>query len=37
MSGEDITVVFVENIGTYELKTIPFCEYEALIRKGLEK
>lgn len=37
MSGEDITVVFVENIGTYKLKTMPFCEYEALIRKGLEK
>lgn len=37
MSGEDITVVFVEEIGTYKLKRMPFYEYEKLINRGLEK
>ena len=37
MSGEDITVVFVEKAGTFQLKKMPFSQYETLIRKGLEK
>lgn len=34
-SGDTVTVVIVPEIGRYELKTIPFNEYEAQIREVL--
>ncbi len=36
-SGDEITIVFVNEIGTCELKTITFKEYENLVREGLSK
>ena len=35
MAGDTITVVYVPQIGTYELKNISFMEYEKLIREVL--
>lgn len=35
MAGDTITVVYVPQIGTYELKYISFVEYEKLIREVL--
>lgn len=34
-AGENITVVYVPQIGTFELKTIPFSLYEEMIRQVL--
>lgn len=34
-AGEDITVVFVPEIGKFELRKIPFAEYEDMIRQVL--
>ena len=33
LSGSDITLVLVEEIGSYELKKMPFAEYEKIIRE----
>lgn len=33
LSGKDITLVLVEEIGSYELKKMPFAEYEKIIRE----
>lgn len=30
-SGDDITIVTVEKVGQYQLKNIPFCEFEKLV------
>ena len=30
-AGDSITVVTVQNVGSYELKKLPFCEYKKLI------
>lgn len=37
MNGEDITVVFVEEIGKYKLQKMPFSDFEKYIKRGLEK
>ncbi len=34
-AGDDITIVYVEEIGKFELKKIPFGEYEEMIRQVL--
>ena len=34
-SGNDITVVYVPEIGKFELRTIPFSQYEEMIRQVL--
>ena len=34
-SGDEITVVFVPEVGKFELRKIPFCEYEEMIRRVL--
>ena len=34
-AGENISVIFVEEIGSCEIKTMPFCEYEEKIREAL--
>ncbi len=36
MSGRDITVVYVPNVGEFEFKKMPFTEYEKMIRQALE-
>ena len=36
-AGDKITVVFVPEIGKFELKKIPFAQYEKMIRKVLSK
>lgn len=35
-AGDSITVVTVQNAGSYELKKIPFCEYEKLIMQVMQ-
>lgn len=35
--GDAITVVYVPEIGTFEMKTIPFAEYETMLREGLSQ
>ena len=35
MSGSDITVIYVPEIGEYQLQKIPFCELETKIRQVL--
>lgn len=37
MSGEKITVVYVEEIGKFEFKTLPFEEFTEMVRKGMAK
>lgn len=37
MSGRDITVVYVPEVGEFEFKKMPFSEYEKLIRQVLSK
>lgn len=34
-SGDQISVIFVNEIGSYEIKTMPFSEYETRIREAL--
>ncbi|MBQ8868654.1 MAG: 3-dehydroquinate synthase [Oscillospiraceae bacterium] len=34
-AGDDITIVYVEEIGSFELRKIPFVEYEEMIRQVL--
>lgn len=34
-AGDDITIVYVEEIGKFDLKKIPFSEYEEMIRQVL--
>ena len=34
-AGDDITIVYVSEIGSFELKTIPFDDYEEMIRQVL--
>jgi len=36
-AGDEITVVFVPEIGEFELRKIPFSEYEEMIRQVLKK
>lgn len=35
--GDRLTIVYVPEIGKFELKTIPFSEWEGMIRKGLSQ
>ena len=35
--GDDITLVYVPEIGKFEMKTIPFAEFEILVREVLTK
>ncbi len=37
MAGDDITVVYVSEIGKYELKKMPFIEFENTVREVLDK
>ena len=37
MSGDSITVVFVEEIGQFVMKTMSFKEFEETVRKGMAK
>lgn len=37
MSGDSITVVFVEEIGQFVMKTMSFNEFEETVRKGMAK
>lgn len=37
MSGDSITVVFVEKIGQFVMKTMSFKEFEETVRKGMAK
>lgn len=34
LAGEDIFLVFVKEIGTFEFRRVAFCEFEEMIRKG---
>ena len=36
-SGDDITVVYVPKIGSYELRKMPFAEFEKLVKETLAK
>ena len=36
-SGEDITVVYVPEPGSFELRKMPFSEFEKTVREGLDK
>lgn len=36
LSGAEITVVYVEKIGSFEFKKMPFTEFEAMIRQVLK-
>ncbi len=36
-AGDTLTVVFVPVIGQYEIQTVPFSEYEQMIREVLER
>ena len=36
MSGKDITVVYVPEVGSYELRTLPFAELEQNIREAVK-
>ncbi len=35
--GDMLTIVYVPEIGRFELKTIPFSEWEGMIRKGMSQ
>lgn len=35
--GDRLTIVYVPEIGKFELKTIPFSEWEGMIRKGMSQ
>ncbi len=35
MTGKDITIVFVSQIGQFEFRKMPFVQFESLIRKAL--
>jgi 3-dehydroquinate synthase len=35
--GEDITFVYLPEIGQFEMKTIPFAEFETMVREVLSK
>ena len=37
LSGSDITLVLVDEIGSFELQKVPFAEYEKMIRKAIFK
>ena len=36
-SGDDITVVYVPEIGSYKLRKMPFAEFEKLVKETLAK
>ncbi len=33
--GDKISIVCVDEIGRYDIKNIPFCEFETIVRKGM--
>lgn len=35
--GDRLTIIYVPEIGKFELKTIPFSEWEGMIRKGMSQ
>ena len=37
LTGKDITVVYVPEVGKFEFRKMPFCEFEKIIRQDLEK
>ncbi|MBQ5810309.1 MAG: 3-dehydroquinate synthase, partial [Clostridia bacterium] len=35
-AGDKISIVCVDEIGRYVIKNVPFCEFETIVRKGMQ-